>query len=190
MKFNIPSYSKMVGIFILVGPLICIIPFYLVGQLSLPDNFLKFFDFKFTGSSIDLLYLIAAPFVSIPVSGVLWWLLALQPDNWLITWIPTILAALGFRYFLNLSLSKLTTLKSRKNFAIYCALLSASVSASTYSLAAFISTQLIKQDLNSHTYVSNLDNEYIAAVFIVGFVLGLIVGFSPKHTPENITSNI
>ena len=178
MKFNIPSYSNMVRIFILIGPLLWLIPYMMIVPYAANHGYTfgnSFFD-------ISKLKQITNPFFTMFAGGMLWWLFIYIPSFWLITWIPTTLAALVYRYILNIAYPKMPIFESRLIFASCSAILSAVVSGSVFAATSFIASKLIQT--NSPTPAS-VWMAQIGVVSIVVFCLGLIVGLIPIFTPKS-----
>ena len=178
MKFNIPSYSKIVLIFISIGPFLWLIPYMLI----VPYAFKHGYSFSNPFVDITKFKSITMPPFAMFAGGMLWWGFIFIPSFWLVTWIPTTLAALVYRYILNIAYPKLPIFASRLIFASYSAILSAVVSGSVFATTSFIASKLIQT--NSPTPASVWIAQ-IGVVSIVGFCLGLIVGLIPIFTPKN-----
>ena len=177
MKFKIPSYSNMVRIFILIGPLLWLAPYMLIFPYGIKNE--NIFGSSFL--DISKLKSITDPLSTMLSGGMVWWILVLVPSFWLLTWIPTTLAALVYRSLLNISHPNLIVFNSRTFFAIYNAILSTAVSASIFTITSFIAMRLITTDtpLPMNVWIA-----YISVVAIVGCCLGFLVGLIPKFTPK------
>ena len=181
MKFKIPSYATMVKIFLLLAPLFWILPYYLMVPLAfgLADPFSNAFSNVFFNDTNSKL--ITDPLSLMTGGAWAWWLLLIFPNFWLINWIPTTLSAFIFRYLLSITDLNLSIFKSRLIFTVYNAILSAFVSGSIFSFTSFILYELIQTN-SSIPYGMWVGQ--IAVVSIVGFCLGLVVGFTASPTTK------
>lgn len=160
MIFRPPSKKQLILLFLTLGPILWPFGMYAASG-SMPD----------LPSGI--------PFSSIIYGFVSWWSFALYPSGWLLTWIPTVLAALACERALYLICGKFRVrFNARITLIGLCAVTFGLLSALIFGILSPFS--VLSQEL---VQVATLGG-WMLTIGITGAILGVIAGAWPRLTPR------
>lgn len=179
-RYLLPSLTKVVLVFVLLGPLLWHIAALLVGFLSL-DVAIGIPDVP------DVLsVLVGLPMIS-GAGAFMWWWASFKTNNWFGTLAPTILASLF--YWLAMSRLPQKSYGTKRHWIATNISACAVVSAATFSMFVGLGVMLgldaqpLPADLQSHMNPKSWTTiaSWVTTVGFIGALLGAVVGALSKE---------
>jgi len=174
MRYGFFSPITVVGAFVLLGPFLWFFAFLLV-------------NFGLATKGGEGTTLLVGAFLFSAIGAVSWWTLALSPGEsgfWLITWIPTVLAAVIYWLLMSLICQwHRITFRSRLPWVLLNFIVCAATSAAVFILVGVLPMKTLEFHAAEPMAISN----WVAVVAITGGLLGLLFAILAKPKPKLAT---